>query len=136
MAICRRSERARAFFASCETLVVEYSHGTCLSALAEYRCPFESGAIVTERNTFVKNAHGIHLRPSNVIVSHLADYPGEVRLSTPKGEASLRSIMELLTLSLEQGTEITISVSGPDEESVCGELVELFQTEFDFPSQD
>jgi phosphotransferase system HPr (HPr) family protein len=91
---------------------------------------------VRERNTFVKNAHGIHLRPSNVIVSYIADYPGEVRLTSPNGESSLRSILELLTLSLEQGTEITISVTGPDEESVCHELVNLFQTDFDFPPRD
>ena len=62
-----------------------------------------------------------------------AGYVGDVRVSCLKGEASLRSIMELLMLSLEEGSEIKIRVSGPEEESVCQELVELFQTEFDYP---
>ncbi len=91
---------------------------------------------MTEMTAIVKNANGIHVRPSHVIVRHVADYTGEVRLMSPNGESSLRSIMELLTLLLEQGTEITVCVSGPDEESVCQSLVDLFQTEFDFPPRD
>ncbi len=88
-----------------------------------------------EMNAVIKNAHGIHLRPSNVIVRRVAEYSGEVRVTSPNGESNLRSIMELLTLSLEHGTEITICVSGLDEAAVCQDLVDLFQTEFDFPHE-
>ena len=91
---------------------------------------------MTTMTAQVKNANGIHVRPSGLIIEHIADYPGDVCLSSSKGESSLRSILDLLTLSLEQGAEMTISVSGPNEEAVCQELVDLFQTEFDFPLQD
>jgi hypothetical protein len=42
-------------------------------------------------------------------------------------------VMSLLALGLHQGTDLTIRVSGPDEQTFCRKLVELFQTHFDFP---
>lgn len=88
---------------------------------------------MTQMTAYVKNCHGIHVRPSNVIINHVADYAGEIWLSSSKGESNLRSILELISLALEHGTRITICVSGPNEAAVCQELVDLFETEFDFP---
>lgn len=90
---------------------------------------------MTEMNAIVRNANGIHLRPSNLIVRHVADYGGEILVRAPSGETDLRSIMDLLCLSLEPGTPIALQVSGPDESTICRELVDLFQTEFDFPTE-
>ena len=42
-------------------------------------------------------------------------------------------MMSILSLGLRQGAEIAIEVIGPEDESVCSELVELFEKEFDFP---
>ena len=91
---------------------------------------------MTEMTACVRNVNGIHVRPSDVIIRHIADYPGEVRVTSSNGESDLRSILELLTLALEKGAEVAIRVNGPNEESVCQELVDLFQKEFDFPPQD
>lgn len=41
--------------------------------------------------------------------------------------------MALIALGLEAGTSIAIRVEGPDEESQCKRLVDLFETHFDFP---
>ena len=38
-------------------------------------------------------------------------------------------------LGLEQGAEVTIQVTGPDEEQYALKLAELFETHFDFPPQ-
>jgi phosphotransferase system HPr-like phosphotransfer protein len=38
-------------------------------------------------------------------------------------------------LGLEKGAEVSIQVSGPDEEAFCNKLVELFETHFDFPAK-
>jgi hypothetical protein len=43
--------------------------------------------------------------------------------------------MSIIALGLEAGTEIIIRVEGPDEEDQCRRLVELFETEFDFPQR-
>ena len=87
---------------------------------------------MTEMTAMIKNTDGIHLRPSHLILDTIADYPGKVHLEAPKGETDLRSIMGLMLLALEQGTQVKIGVSGPDEEMVCQKIVDLFETEFDF----
>jgi hypothetical protein len=44
--------------------------------------------------------------------------------------------MALISMGLRQGQGITIQVEGPDEEKVCRQLTELFETEFDFPPRE
>ena len=83
----------------------------------------------------IRNEAGIHCRPSSVIVRTAVNYPGTIRIQTEAGVADCRSIMGLLCLAMEKGTQIVISVSGQDEERMSRELVELFETEFDFSPQ-
>ena len=87
---------------------------------------------MTEMTAVVRNVDGIHMRPSQVILDTVADYPGDVRVESAQGQADLHSIMGLLTMALEQGAQVKISVTGPEESDVCRKLVELFETEFDF----
>ena len=86
-----------------------------------------------EKKAVVKNEQGIHCRPSAVIVKAAEGYPGRISIRSANGEADGRSIMGLLCLGLEPGTEITICTNGPREEEMATRLVELFETHFDFP---
>ena len=81
----------------------------------------------------IRNEMGIHCRPSAEILKAASGYPGDILVSAPSGHCDLHSVMGLMALALHQGTEITIRVTGPDEEEMCRKLVELFETEFDFP---
>lgn len=56
-------------------------------------------------------------------------------LKTKKGEVDLTSILELISLGLEHGEEITLEVNGTNEESACNEIANLFAYNFDFPSR-
>ena len=86
---------------------------------------------MTERTAVVKNADGIHLRPTSLIIQLVAEYPGDIQIESPKGHCDLRSVFELMLLALERGTVIRIRVSGPDEEDVCRKLADLFEREYD-----
>ncbi|OQW96521.1 MAG: hypothetical protein BWK77_04370 [Verrucomicrobia bacterium A1] len=86
-----------------------------------------------ERTATIQNSHGIHCRPSAVIIKASAAYPGEILVTAENGQCDLRSVMQLIALGLRQGSRVTIRVTGPDEEAFCGRLVELFETRFDFP---
>lgn len=90
---------------------------------------------MVEMSATIRNAAGIHCRPSACIVKATASYPGEITIIAPSGECDPRSIMALIGLGLEPGTPITIRVDGPDEEDQCRRLVELFETHFDFPQR-
>lgn len=88
-----------------------------------------------QRTATVRNAAGIHCRPSATIIKATHNYPGDIVVTTKIGEQiDLRSMLALVALGLEQDATITIQVSGPDEEAFCDELVELFERHFDFPS--
>lgn len=86
-------------------------------------------------NAIIRNHAGIHCRPSACIVKAVANYPGIITVSAPDGDCDPRSIMGLIALCLEPNTAITIRVEGPDEEEQCKRLVELFETEYDFPQR-
>ena len=91
---------------------------------------------MTERKAVVRNAHGIHCRPSAVIVKAAEAYEGTILVRSNNGEADCRSIMGLLCLGLEEGAEVVVCATGPDEETMAGKLVELFETRFDFPPRE
>ncbi len=91
---------------------------------------------MVEMTATIQNAQGIHCRPSAVIVKYVSDYHGSITVIGEKGEARLSSILELMTLELFVGSQITIRVDGPDEEQFCKDLVALFETHFDFPPKE
>ncbi|QBG49134.1 HPr family phosphocarrier protein [Verrucomicrobia bacterium S94] len=88
-----------------------------------------------EAKATIKNEAGIHCRPSAILVKEGSAYPGRILVTAPSGSCDLTSALECIMLGLEKGTEITIQVSGPDEEAFARKLVELFETHFDFPPQ-
>jgi phosphocarrier protein HPr len=90
---------------------------------------------MVEHQATVRNEHGIHCRPSTVIVKYIADYEGQIEVRGVKGRTDLRSVLELMALELFPGAEVSIRVNGPREEQVCNDLVALFETHFDFPPQ-
>ena len=90
---------------------------------------------MVEKRAKIRNAHGIHCRPSAVIIKRALDYDGDIFVIGEKGRVKLESIMELMSLELFVDSEIKIQVCGDNEEAVCNEMVELFETHFDFPPQ-
>jgi len=91
---------------------------------------------MTERSAIIRNEAGIHCRPSAVILKEVKQYAGEVVVCSEFGETRLDSVMSLLSLGLDEGREIRIRVSGPDEEKVADRMVELFEYNFDFPPRE
>lgn len=88
-----------------------------------------------EKSAIVKNSAGIHCRPAAIILKEVLGYNGLITLRSETGTCRLASVMELLTMCLEKGAEVTLSVHGDDEETIATRLVELFEREYDFPQQ-
>jgi phosphotransferase system HPr (HPr) family protein len=91
-------------------------------------------ACVIERIAIVRNDAGIHCRPSAVIIKAASQYAGEITVFTGAGDVDLHSMLALVALGLDVGSEVRIRVTGPDEEAFCALLAELFETRFDFES--
>lgn len=90
--------------------------------------------MITKKAT-IRNEQGIHCRPSARIVTEAIGNTCEIRVIADAGEADLRSLLSLVSLGLQEGTVVTIQVTGTHEEAVCDHFVELFETHFDFPPQ-
>jgi phosphocarrier protein len=86
------------------------------------------------KKVVIKNAAGIHCRPSSVILLTVQKFARcEVLIKSNKGSSDLKSILSLLSIGLEQGDEVTVEAKGEKEAAVCEEISSLFAYEFDFP---
>ena len=90
---------------------------------------------MAELTATINNEQGIHCRPSAVIVKAVQNYAGEIRVHSGSDTCNPKSIMALLSMGLQRGAEVKISVTGVDEDAVCKQVADLFETQFDFPEQ-
>lgn len=89
---------------------------------------------MVERVATIHNRDGIHCRPSSAILTAVGEFPGtEFMVTCDRGESDLCSILSLLSLGLQKGDEVSIQVTGPNEEAACKRIADLFEFEFDFP---
>lgn len=88
---------------------------------------------MVERSVVIRNPHGIHCRPSALIIKAIAGHQGEIEVTTESGSTNLRSMIGLIGLGLAAGTVANVRVSGDDEEQLLETVVDLLEREYDFP---
>ncbi len=89
-----------------------------------------------EAKVVVDNKVGLHARPASLFVQEAAKYASEINVHCQDPEtkedrdANAKSILGILTLGVFQGTEITITANGEDEEDAVDALVALVKDNF------
>jgi len=78
------------------------------------------------RRVTVKNAHGLHARPAHMLVTAATKYESEIQVIRNGESADGKSILSLLMLCAERGTELTLRATGGDSEEALAELEHLF----------
>jgi len=80
----------------------------------------------------VLNRNGLHARPSSVLAETALRFADTV-LTIRRGDlvVDAKSIMELLLLEAQCGTELTLTAEGPQAEEAIRILSDLFEREFD-----
>ena len=78
-----------------------------------------------EKKLMVNNATGLHARPASELAALSATFESDITILTPEAEINPKSIISILSGGVYQGTEITLQVSGPDEETAAAALEEL-----------
>lgn len=76
----------------------------------------------------VTDPQGIHARPAGIFVKTAASFPCEVKIAKGEREVDAKRIMGVMSLGVKKGEEITIRISGEDEETAA-EALEKFLTE-------
>ncbi len=78
----------------------------------------------------VLNEAGLHARPSSVLVKTASEFESELFIEMYGYRVNGKSILGLMTLAAEEGTEMELIVEGPDEEEAMAAITELFNNKF------
>lgn len=69
--------------------------------------------------------NGLHTRPAAQFVKEAKAFNAEITVTSNGKSASAKSLFKLQTLGLTQGTVITISADGEDEQDAVEHLIKL-----------
>lgn len=72
--------------------------------------------------------NGLHTRPAAQFVKEAKVFSSEITVTSGGKSASAKSLFKLQTLALTQGTILTISADGEDEQQAVEHLVALIPT--------
>ena len=85
---------------------------------------------MVERRVTVVNAHGIHARPAAEIVKTAARFASNVLLEKDGLEVNGKSIMGVMMLAAECGSQVTIRADGADAQAAVDALAALIAARF------
>jgi phosphotransferase system HPr (HPr) family protein len=82
------------------------------------------------RTVVVANPNGLHMRPASLIAKLANQYESRIELVRGNERVDGKSMLEIVTLVAEHGTNLMIEASGPDAEAAVDSLAELFASKF------
>jgi phosphocarrier protein HPr len=82
------------------------------------------------RSVRIRNAHGLHARPAAELVKLATTFRADIWIRKDELEVNGKSIMGLLMLAAEHGSELTIRAAGADAEAAVAGLATLIETRF------
>ncbi|MBZ0256087.1 HPr family phosphocarrier protein [bacterium] len=78
----------------------------------------------------ILNVLGLHARPAMLLVQSITRMECEVTIEKDGVAADAKSIMGVLTLAAEQGSEIQVRAEGPDAEEAVQAIEKLILEKF------
>jgi phosphotransferase system HPr (HPr) family protein len=75
-----------------------------------------------EKNITIVNNTGIHARPASQLVKLISAFKSDVKIVTENKTANAKSIINIMSLGLIQGSVITIRIDGEDEKAAMDAL--------------
>lgn len=85
------------------------------------------------RTVEIVNKLGLHARPSAMLVTTASKYQAEVYFTKSGLRVNGKSILGVMMLAAEMGSELLVEVDGPDEEQAMQELVDVINSKFGEP---
>lgn len=83
-----------------------------------------------EKKVTVTNKLGLHARPSAKVVQTASKFESNIYLSKGTMTINVKSMLGVMALAAEYGTEMILRVEGSDEKEAARELIRLFKTKF------
>jgi len=85
---------------------------------------------MAERTVTIVNKNGVHARPAAEIVKTAGKFASNVTIVRDDLEVNGKSIMGVMMLAAECGSEIVLRATGPDADAAIDALAQLVATKF------
>jgi phosphocarrier protein HPr len=87
--------------------------------------------MMIEKTVKIINKAGMHTRPAATIVKMASKYKCDFYISRNGLNINGKSIIGVMTLAAEMGSEVTLTFDGEDEQQAADEIVDYFNRGFD-----
>jgi phosphocarrier protein HPr len=84
---------------------------------------------IASKKLTVKNKQGLHARPAAMFVQIANKFEANITVSRDEEKVNGKSIMGILMLGAEQGSEIILEAEGKDAEAALVELERIINRE-------
>lgn len=83
-----------------------------------------------EKTVTIVNKAGMHTRPASALVKIASKYKAEFFIEKNGFQINGKSIIGVMTLAAEQGSQVTLQFDGPDETKASEEVTKFFEDGF------
>src|SRR5512138_3866066 len=81
-----------------------------------------TGSLMKQIELVIQNRTGLHARPAKVLVNLAKQFQSDVRIIYGEKKVNAKSMVSVLTLGASCGVQITLVVSGEDEDKALVEI--------------
>ncbi len=85
---------------------------------------------MAERSVKIVNKNGLHARPAAEIVKTASKFTSDIIIVRDELEVNGKSIMGVMMLAAECGSEVTLRATGPDESDAVEAIATLISSKF------
>ncbi|WP_182187457.1 HPr family phosphocarrier protein [Pectinatus frisingensis] len=83
-----------------------------------------------EKTLTIENKTGLHARPASMFVQTANKFKSKIKLTAKGKTIDAKSILMIMSLGLQQGTDVTISAEGEDDQAAITALSDLIKSKF------
>ena len=83
---------------------------------------------MVSRNVTIKNASGLHLRPTGMLCNEAIKYQSSVKFLSRNNLTNAKSVLSVLGACIKCGDEIEFVCEGPDEEEALEAMIRLVES--------
>ena len=83
-----------------------------------------------EKTVQINNEHGLHARPAAHLVKTAGKFKSDIKVLKDGLEVNGKSIMGVMMLAAEPGSEIIFHINGEDEQEALNAIIELVYKNF------
>ena len=85
---------------------------------------------MAERSVQIVNRNGLHARPAAEIVKAASKFHADITITRDDLEVNGKSIMGVMMLAAEYGSNILVRANGPDAEQAVNAIADLVAAKF------